>query len=65
MNEVKKMFLELKEEPIYLDLMTGKLNMKMLKDTPVHFANSEFFIQIQQFMIKLNKIINHVKKVID
>jgi hypothetical protein len=44
MNEVKRFFLELKEEPIYLDLMTGKLNAKMLKETPVHFANAEFFI---------------------
>ena len=61
LNAVKKLFLELKQEDLFLELSTGKLDLKALKDTPVHFSNAEFFINLQNFMLKIDNLMRKIQ----
>ncbi len=68
MNTVKRQFLALKGEEIYLDLVTGRVNLAGLRDTSVHFANAERFISVQKFMAKVHDLLgainDSIKKIV-
>ena len=40
MNQIKKDFLSLKAEEVYIDIITGRTNVKNIKDMSIHFANT-------------------------
>ncbi|KRX06658.1 hypothetical protein PPERSA_13137 [Pseudocohnilembus persalinus] len=61
MNRIKIEFLRIKSENLFVDIASGKLNEKVVKDTPVTFKNMDMYIEVEKFTLMVNELFQDIQ----
>ena len=65
MNDIKKQFLDVKTDQIFVDVMTGQLNSNIMAEVVLNFKNMDTFLGVERFMIKFANLYSLIANQLD
>ncbi|KAL4438262.1 hypothetical protein ABPG74_009685 [Tetrahymena malaccensis] len=62
MNKIKSKYLTIKNDPLFMEVMTGRMNIEYLKNSPTLFEeNSQTVLLLEKFMVNTQQFYEDIK----
>lgn len=62
MNKIKEKFLELKADPLYLEVLSGRVNLDAIRNSPTLFDdNPQGVLLLETFMVSVQQLIEDIR----